>query len=318
MKVFIEQPGKEKRKNVFDKETGMFLKTVPIDVTYPYPYGYILDTLAADGDELDCYVLTRKKLETASVVECEPIGMVEWFEDGDEDHKILTVLQGESREVDEEVKRRITEFANHFFDDKPEKKYRLGAFLSKDAALALLKRSSKKYSYRNRAYDVVSYDPRWPSEFESQASKIRAIFGSDIVGVEHVGSTAVPGMNGKPVTDILVLVDDVSVADKHRAEMESAGYDYAGDFVMPGAILFRKMNGETLLSNVHVFQREHPHVREMLQLRDYLRDNPGEVKAYSELKKDLYAKYKEDYAQYRKHKDEYMEELKRRAVKAAP
>ena len=138
MKVFIEQPGEKNQKNVFDKETGRFLKTVRIDVTYPYPYGYILGTLAADGDELDCYVITDKKLETASVVECDPIGMVEWFEDGEEDHKILAVLKGEEYAVTEEVKAKITGFANHFFDNQPGKQKKLGRFLGVTEAQKLI------------------------------------------------------------------------------------------------------------------------------------------------------------------------------------
>jgi GrpB-like predicted nucleotidyltransferase (UPF0157 family) len=171
-------------------------------------------------------------------------------------------------------------------------------------------------AYKDRKYDIVPYDSNWVNEFESAAVKIQEIFGSDAISIEHIGSTAVPGMRGKSVIDVLVLVDDISVADKHRAEMEASGYDYAGDFVMTGAILFRKMSGSALLSNVHIFQREHPHVQEMLHLRDYLRDNPGEVRAYSDLKGNLYAKYKNDYAQYRKYKDEYMEGLKERALES--
>src|SRR6185436_4928932 len=104
----------------------------------------------------------------------------------------------------------------------------------------------------------------WPFEFQKAAGKIKAIFGSDAIDIEHIGSTSVPGMEGKSVIDILVLVEDVTLAEHHRPGMEAAGYDYAGDFVMSGAILFRKMNGNTLLSNVHVFQRHHPHVNEML------------------------------------------------------
>lgn len=172
-------------------------------------------------------------------------------------------------------------------------------------------------SYKDRRYEVVPYDANWPRQFESAASKLRVVFGPS-VDIQHIGSTAVPGMDGKPVIDILVLVDDVSITGTHREEMESLGYTYAGEFVMPGAILFRKMNGDTLLSNVHIFERNHPHVREMLRLRDYLRDNPGEVKAYSDLKRDLYTKFKSDYAEYRKHKDEYMADLKKRAEKACP
>lgn len=142
MKVFIEQPGEKNLKNVFDKATGKFLKAVHIDLTYPYPYGYIRDTLAADGGELDCYVITDKKFKTGSIIECEPIGVVEWFEDGEEDHKILAVLGGDKNEVTEEVRRKITEFAEHFFDDKPDKECHQGEFLDKVAAQDLLSKSS--------------------------------------------------------------------------------------------------------------------------------------------------------------------------------
>lgn len=142
MKVFIEQPGEKNIKNVFDKETGKFIRAIPIAITYPYPYGYILDTLAADGESLDCYVITDEKLETEGIVECDPIGMVEWFEDGEEDHKVLTVPNGENREITEEVKSKISDFAHHFFDDRPDKKYKMGEFYGKDEALELIKKSS--------------------------------------------------------------------------------------------------------------------------------------------------------------------------------
>ena len=143
MKVFIEQSGEKNKKNVFDKETGMLLKTVTIDVTYPYPYGYIIGTLAGDSDELDCYVITDKKYAAGSVVECEAIGMVEWFEDGEEDHKILMVPEGERSVITDEVKGRITNFAMHFFDDRPDKRYRLGDFCDKNKADELIAKSQE-------------------------------------------------------------------------------------------------------------------------------------------------------------------------------
>ena len=142
MKVFIEQPGEKNTKNVFEKETGKFLKTVSIPMTYPYPYGYILDTLAADGENLDCYIITDKKLEAEGVVECEPLGMVEWFEDGEEDHKVLAVLKGESQEITPEVQSKITDFALHFFDDQPNKRYRMGEFYGKEKSVELIQRST--------------------------------------------------------------------------------------------------------------------------------------------------------------------------------
>ena len=114
-----------------------------------------------------------------------------------------------------------------------------------------------KHAYKDRRYEIVPYDPNWPNKFALESEKILSIFGGDVFRIEHIGSTAIPGMNGKPVIDILVLVNDVSAAHKHRDKMEEAGYEDAGEFVMHGAVLSRKMNGETLLSNVHIFQKAH-------------------------------------------------------------
>ena len=140
-RVFVEQSGEKNKKNVFDKKSGALLKTVSIDVTYPYPYGYILDTAAADGDQLDCYIITDKKYAAESIVECEAVGMVEWFEDNEEDHKILMAPSANGCEITPEVRSRIIDFAEHFFDDRPDKKYRLGNFYGVDKAIELITNS---------------------------------------------------------------------------------------------------------------------------------------------------------------------------------
>jgi len=170
--------------------------------------------------------------------------------------------------------------------------------------------------YKDRKYSVRAYDPAWPGEFEVEERALRKIFGVSALAVEHIGSTSVPGMDGKPTVDILVLVDDVSAANEHAAAMKEAGYEYLPEYVMPGSALFRRKRDNVLLSNVHVFPKDHPHVREMLGVRDYLRSHPDEARAYADLKRELFRKYPDDYAAYRKFKDAYMEDLKRRAYGA--
>jgi GrpB-like predicted nucleotidyltransferase (UPF0157 family) len=174
-----------------------------------------------------------------------------------------------------------------------------------------------KAEYKDRKYHVQPYNPAWPKQFETDAKVLKGIFGDDTVAIEHIGSTSVPGMDGKPTIDILILVNDLAVADKHVAAMKDAGYEHLVGYVSPDSVLFRKMKDNTLLSNVHVFQKDHPHVREMLTLRNYLRSHPEEVTAYSDLKKELFQKYPDDYATYRKLKDEYMVGLKSRAAQPA-
>ncbi len=172
-------------------------------------------------------------------------------------------------------------------------------------------KDSQTHPYRDRKYEIVTYDPNWSKRFEIYASKIRQIFGN--IQIEHVGSTSVPGMSGKSCVDVLaILPDTVELAKKHRTEMELAGFEYAGSFVTEDSVLFRIIEDNALTANIHFFPSGHPHNTEMLNLRNYLRSHPEEVLAYSAYKKDLASRYASDYASYRKFKDEYMEKLKER------
>ncbi len=173
-------------------------------------------------------------------------------------------------------------------------------------------KNQKSFDYKDRKYDVVAYDASWQKRFTDEAGIIRNIFGKDI-RIEHVGSTSVPGMEGKPCIDVLVILENLEVVKKHIADMENVGYTYRGAFVRDDALLFAKIEDNVLKANIHFFPEGHPHIQDMLMLRDYLRNNPKEVSEYSTLKRDLYTQYPNDYAEYRKAKDEYMEKLKERA-----
>ena len=135
MQVFIEQTGEHLKKNIFDKVTGAYSKTVDFHTTYPYPYGYILNTKASDGDALDCYVISDTKFQIGEVVECEPIGIVEYIEGDVPDHKILMVCKGDTQsEVSSEVKRNLLDFDAIFFQGRSRNGSRVGDFLGVDAA----------------------------------------------------------------------------------------------------------------------------------------------------------------------------------------
>lgn len=170
------------------------------------------------------------------------------------------------------------------------------------------------FNYKNRKYDIGAYDARWGKIFVDEANTIKNIFGSSVL-IEHIGSTAVPGMTGKSCIDILVIPKDLEIVRGHIPEMEQAGYLYRGAFVKDDALLFAKMEDGTLQTNVHFFPEGHPHIEEMLAVRDYLRNDAREIIEYSELKRKLSQQYPNDYNMYRKKKDEYMEKLTKRAKK---
>ena len=175
---------------------------------------------------------------------------------------------------------------------------------------------NNKINYGGRKYEVVPHNPEWSVAFERESRKLKEIFGSNAIEVEHIGSTSISDLDSKPTIDILIIVDDITVTDRHIEEMESHGYKYLGEYVMSGSRLFVKEREEKAdrLFNVHIFPKGHKHVKEMIGLRDYFRGHPEEVEKYAKLKKELATKYPNDYGQYRKLKDEYMEDLKKRVL----
>ncbi len=173
-------------------------------------------------------------------------------------------------------------------------------------------KKDSKHPYEKREYQVLPYDPRWVRQFEEYASRIRRIF-DDEVRIEHIGSTSVPGLSGKPCVDVLVIVHNLNIVEDRIDAMERAGFTYAGPFVMEHSLLFREMEGNTVLANIHFFPAGHIHIEEMIALRDYLRTHPYEATAYADLKNRLYAQHPQEYAAYRKEKDEHMEAMKKRA-----
>lgn len=163
--------------------------------------------------------------------------------------------------------------------------------------------------YTGRKYHIEEYDPSWKGRFELEAKKIKAIFGDDALDIQHVGSTSVLGMAGKPTIDILVIVRDITVGDKYNTKMKVSGFEPLGDFLNKGSRLFTKNEDGSRLVNLHVFTRDNEDAIEMLNIRNYLRAHPKDVQEYSVLKKDLFKKYPDDYEMYRKYKDEYMVKL---------
>jgi inorganic pyrophosphatase len=144
LKVFIENEAGSYVKHLHNEKTLELKGTTQVSRPYPLPYGFVLDTSAEDGDNVDCFVLTNRRLHTGDVVECEPVGLMEQIEDDEIDHKVLAVLAGEERIVDRETRQTLIGFANHVFDHVPGKKMQVGKFRDREAAIDFLTQRSKE------------------------------------------------------------------------------------------------------------------------------------------------------------------------------
>ena len=122
---------------------------------------------------------------------------------------------------------------------------------------------------------LVAYDPRWPAAFERFADELRR-HGSDRWRIEHIGSTAVPGMIAKPIIDIAVRVMDTVEFEAHRPALENAGWRVgSGVRTHPVAILERQ---GARASIAHFFDERVWDAVNQRILRDWLRTHPEDVK----------------------------------------
>ena len=135
--------------------------------------------------------------------------------------------------------------------------------------------------------EVVEHDPSWAARFEEERPQLAEIFDGRAVAIEHIGSTSVPGLCAKPIVDILVGLRELELSEAEIEAMEGLGYEYLGEFGVPGRLYFRK--GEPRTHHVHVVAHGDDHWKRHLAFRDALRSNPEERRRYDELKRRLAA-----------------------------
>lgn len=160
---------------------------------------------------------------------------------------------------------------------------------------------------------LTEHDENWVRMFEEEAGLIRAVFGDQIIKIEHFGSTSVAGLKAKPVIDMMCIVKDIEKIDAFNGRMKSLGYDVVGEWGLPGRRLFRK-GGENRTHHIHVHQSDNSQIQRHLIFRDYLRAHPEEVERYAKLKEELTQRC-DDTDFYSKAKKPFVQEMEQRALR---
>jgi NAD-dependent protein deacetylase/lipoamidase len=153
-------------------------------------------------------------------------------------------------------------------------------------------------------------DPAWPERAAEEAARVRDALGA--AAVEHIGSTSVPGLAAKPILDLLAGLESLDLAPDQIHAMEALGYDALGEYGLPGRLYFR-----TPEHHVHAVELNGDQWRRHLAVRDYLRADPDEARAYEGEKRRAVAAASGDRERYAAEKDAYVGELERRALEWA-
>lgn len=133
--------------------------------------------------------------------------------------------------------------------------------------------------------ELVNYDPTWPELFAREAQRIAAALGEQALGIEHVGSTSVPGLVAKPVIDILLVVADLAEEQTYATPLEAAGYVLR--IREPDWYEHRLFKGPDTNVNLHVLSKDCLEIDRMLLFRDRLRSNQADRELYERKKREL-------------------------------
>jgi GrpB-like predicted nucleotidyltransferase (UPF0157 family) len=160
--------------------------------------------------------------------------------------------------------------------------------------------------------EILPYSEEWPRLFALQGSGLQTALGDVALRIDHIGSTAVPGLAAKPIIDIQISVADLEPLEAFAAPLRGLGYVHRADNPERTKRYFREAPGA---------RRTHIHVRRAggfseqfaLLFRDYLRVDDTAVSEYATVKRRCAAEHPHDRAAYVAAKDSFVWEIIRRA-----
>jgi GrpB-like predicted nucleotidyltransferase (UPF0157 family) len=135
--------------------------------------------------------------------------------------------------------------------------------------------------------EIAPYDPRWPEAFAAEATRLRAALGSLALRIDHVGSTAVPGLSAKPVIDIHVSVAALASLSPYKERLQALGYVHVPDPDDAFCPFFHRPQTWPHTHHVHLVVRGGAEEQRVLAFRDYLRDHADVAGDYERLKTEL-------------------------------
>lgn len=160
---------------------------------------------------------------------------------------------------------------------------------------------------------IVDYNPLWPKQFETLRSRLANVLGGLALTIEHVGSTAVPGLAAKPILDIDALLRSPDDLQRAIAALGAIGYQHRGDLEIPGREAFHAPPGD-FRHHLYVCPNNTEYQRH-IAFRDHLRSHPQDVNAYTNLKRELAIRFRNDREAYNNAKSDFVESILRKSAK---
>ena len=168
----------------------------------------------------------------------------------------------------------------------------------------------------NGQIELHPYDPSWPRLAAEEIDRLRPVLGENLLRGEHIGSTSIPGIAAKPIIDLLPIVRSLSLLNESRADLEGLGYEWRGEFGIPGRCYCIRdcRRRDERLSNVHIFEIGSRQIARHVAFRDYLRSHAAERIEYEAVKRRAAEMCPTNVNGYNDAKSDWIKACERRAI----
>jgi GrpB-like predicted nucleotidyltransferase (UPF0157 family) len=162
---------------------------------------------------------------------------------------------------------------------------------------------------RRGSVQLMPYDPAWATLFESERDRLQQALHPYALDIQHIGSTAVPGLAAKPLLDLGVAVSDAPAVAACIPLITGLGYTYRGYRGASQGYFFDIGPEHSLTHYLHLLMIDQPGWQNYLRFRDYLRAHPAARDAYQQLKQDLAIRFADERAAYSAAKTAFVEHI---------
>ena len=160
---------------------------------------------------------------------------------------------------------------------------------------------------------VVPYDESWPYEYAKIKNEILPAVEDAIIIIEHVGSTSVKGLYAKPIIDINIVIENRDILPDIIQRLAQIAYTHEGDLGITGREAFKyKDKAHLMKHHLYVCAEDCAEHKRQVAFRNYLRNNPADCEAYSNIKIKMAKKYPHDIDSYIKGKEPVIMDIYRK------
>ena len=167
---------------------------------------------------------------------------------------------------------------------------------------------------KRKKVELISYKPIWKKLYKKEEKLLINALGKDVLDIQHVGSTSVPGVKSKPIIDIAVGIKSLKIGKKFIGLLKKLNYEYMGNAGVRGRLFFGKGSRNNCTHYLHVEKLNSRNWKNHIIFRDYLLSHKTAVQEYNKLKEKLAEEFKDDRDQYTAKKGIFIRKIINKAI----